>query len=119
MLVRLAQIYFHRSWSSEFLGLIVNSFLLASCAAFLVVALSLFLAYGKRLSENPLLVFSSKLCKLGYAVPGVVLAIGIMVPLAAVDNLIDLWARTQFGFSTGLLLSGSVFAIFLLMWCAF
>ena len=111
VLLRLAQIYFHRSWSSEFLGLIVNSFVLASCAAFLVVALSLFLAYGKRLSESPLLVFASKLCKLGYAVPGVVLAIGVMVPLAAVDNLIDLWARTQFGFSTGLLLSGSVFAV--------
>ena len=111
VLLRLAQIYFHRSWSPEFLGLIVNSFLLASCAAFLVVTLSLFLAYGKRLSESPLLVFLSKLCKLGYAVPGVVLAIGVMVPLAAVDNLIDLWARTKFGFSTGLLLSGSVFAI--------
>ena len=111
VLLRLAQIYFHRSWSPEFFGLIANSFLLASCAAFLVVTLSLFLAYGKRLSESPLLVFLSKLCKLGYAVPGVVLAIGVMVPLAAADNLIDLWARTQFGFSTGLLLSGSVFAV--------
>ncbi len=111
VLVRLAQIYFHRSWSPQFLELVANSFLLSLCAAVLVVTLSLFLAYGKRLSESPLLVFSSKLCQLGYAVPGAVLAIGVMVPLATVDNTIDLWARTQFGFSTGLLLSGSVFAI--------
>ena len=111
VLLHLTRIYFHRSWSPEFFGLIGNSFVLSCCAAFLVVLLSLFLAYGRRLSESPILIFASKMCNLGYAIPGAVLAIGIMVPLAHIDNSIDIWFRTQWGFSTGLLLSGSVFAI--------
>ncbi|MEO9786576.1 MAG: iron ABC transporter permease, partial [Aurantimonas coralicida] len=48
---------------------------------------------------------------LGYAVPGTVLAIGILIPLAAFDNAVDARMREWFGISTGLLLSGSGFAI--------
>jgi iron(III) transport system permease protein len=48
---------------------------------------------------------------LGYAVPGTVTAIGLVVPLGALDNLLSGWARNHFGFSTGLLLSGSAFAL--------
>ena len=52
-----------------------------------------------------------RLAGLGYAIPGTVLAIGILVPLAALDNRIDGFFRDHFGISTGLLLSGSIFAL--------
>ncbi|MEZ5581454.1 MAG: hypothetical protein R3F37_00475 [Candidatus Competibacteraceae bacterium] len=39
------------------------------------------------------------------------LAIGVIVPFAAVDNSVDAWLRAQFGISSGLLLSGTVFAV--------
>ncbi|MGI9463619.1 MAG: ABC transporter permease, partial [Aestuariivirgaceae bacterium] len=47
----------------------------------------------------------------GYAVPGTVLGIGILVPLAATDNIVSRFAEDTFGFSTGLILSGSIAAI--------
>ena len=44
---------------------------------------------------------------LGYAIPGTVLAIGLLTPLAAMDAALDTTAQAWFGFGTGLLLSGS------------
>ncbi|WP_156494852.1 iron ABC transporter permease, partial [Oleiphilus sp. HI0128] len=48
---------------------------------------------------------------LGYAIPGAVLAIGIIIPFAAFDNTLDGLMREHFDFSTGLILSGTAFAI--------
>jgi iron(III) transport system permease protein len=50
---------------------------------------------------------------LGYAVPGTILAIGLLIPLAAFDNAVDSFFRAWFGVSTGLLLTGSVAALVL------
>jgi iron(III) transport system permease protein len=44
-------------------------------------------------------------------VPGIVIAVGILVPLAAFDNALDAWLKAQFGFGTGLLFTGSVAAL--------
>ena len=52
-----------------------------------------------------------RVAALGYAVPGTVLAIGLLIPLAGFDNHVDAFMRATFGVSTGLLLSGSLFAI--------
>ena len=111
VLFNLSLIYFDRSWSPEFIGFIRNSFTLSSCAALVVVFLSLFLGYAGRMVADPITIFATKICRLGYAIPGAVLAIGIMAPMGFIDNSIDLWFRDQFGFSTGLLLSGSVFSV--------
>ena len=111
VLAQLSLIYFERSWSSDFVKFVINSFSLSAFAAGLVVILSLFLAYGRRIAESSILIFATKICRLGYAVPGAVLAIGIIVPMTFVDNSIDLWFRSHFGMSTGLLLSGSIFAV--------
>ncbi|HEY9212764.1 MAG TPA: iron ABC transporter permease [Ancylobacter sp.] len=48
-----------------------------------------------------------RLAGLGYAVPGTVLAVGLLVPLAAFDNAVSSMSREMFGVATGLLLSGS------------
>lgn len=48
-----------------------------------------------------------RLSGLGYAVPGTVLAVGLLVPLAAFDNAVSGLSRQLTGVSTGLLLSGS------------
>ncbi|MEZ0213444.1 MAG: ABC transporter permease [Xanthobacteraceae bacterium] len=48
-----------------------------------------------------------RLASLGYAVPGTVLAVGLLVPLAGFDNALDQAARAVFDVSTGLLISGS------------
>ena len=48
---------------------------------------------------------------MGYALPGVVIAVGVMLPFTWFDNTIDAWMRLHLGISTGLLLSGSLFML--------
>jgi iron(III) transport system permease protein len=50
---------------------------------------------------------------LGYAVPGGVIAVGLLVPFAHLDNLIDAWARARLAVSTGLLFTGTIWLLVL------
>ncbi|KQT52380.1 iron ABC transporter permease [Aureimonas sp. Leaf454] len=84
---------------------------IATATGILTVAAGFVMAYGIRLTRSKRLSVLVRIAALGYAVPGTVLAIGILVPLAAFDNALDAVLREAFGVSTGLLLSGSGFAI--------
>ncbi|RKZ35320.1 MAG: iron ABC transporter permease, partial [Gammaproteobacteria bacterium] len=95
----------------QFLRLVWNTFSLAALVAGLAVASSLFLAYGSRIRSGTWTNAMVRLAGMGYAVPGTVIAVGVMLPLASLDNWVDAWARESFGFSTGLLLSGTLFAL--------
>ena len=101
----------------RFLQLLANSLLLALGAALLILLLALVLGYGRRLRPWPLTRLAVWGAGLGYAVPGTVIAIGVMLPFAAVDRGLDGWARQWFGVSTGLLLSGTLTAL-LFAYCA-
>src|SRR3546814_15034279 len=48
---------------------------------------------------------------MGYAIPGTIIAVGVLVPFAAFDNALDAWLRTHAGVSSGLLLTGSIAAL--------
>ncbi len=104
--------YFSESWSREFVSYAFNSFSLSALAALGTLLLGILLAYSKRLNKGPAARTLIRVASLGYAVPGAVLAVGIIVPFAAFDNQIDDWTREHLGISTGLLLSGSAFAVF-------
>ncbi|MGB7415753.1 MAG: iron ABC transporter permease [Thermosynechococcaceae cyanobacterium] len=93
---------------SSFFILANHSFLLASVTAGIAVILSFFLAYGVRLQGNPLLRLGVRISSMGYAVPGSVIAVGILIPIAWLDNSVDAWLQSTLGLSTGLLLSGSI-----------
>lgn len=95
----------------SFVRLVVNTLLLAGSAAMLAVLVSLLMAYGRRLSDSLGAAFAVRLAGMGYAVPGVVIAVGVMLPFTWLDNTIDAWARARFGVSTGLLLSGTLFML--------
>lgn len=96
---------------ADFLRLALNSLQLALGAALLAVVLALFLAYGKRLLASKAVDASIRVVATGYAVPGTVIAVGVIVPLAWIDNNVDSLMRSNFDMSTGLLLSGSLFAL--------
>tara|TARA_Y100001978_G_C23517473_1_gene348596 strand:+ start:15 stop:605 length:591 start_codon:yes stop_codon:yes gene_type:complete len=51
------------------------------------------------------------IASLGYAMPGPVIAIGILIPFAAFDNWINLYTVKWFGVSVGLILSGTIFTV--------
>lgn len=94
-----------------FISAAANSLTLSGLAAVFAVVIALFLGYGMRLYPNRVLAVAGRFSSLGYAVPGAVLAIGVITPLAWIDNSIDGVARSYLGFSTGLLLSGTIVAV--------
>ena len=79
----------------------------ATVAAFITVLLALIMAYAVRVSKSGSVNFLVRLASIGYAIPGTIVALGIFLPLAKFDNYFDGIMRQVFGFSTGLLITGS------------
>ena len=91
-----------------FLELAWNSFTLAAIAAVLTAALAIVVAYALRLRPTPLMRAAARVAGLGYAIPGAVIAIGVLIPFARLDNALDAWLRAHLGISTGLVLTGTI-----------
>jgi iron(III) transport system permease protein len=90
----------------RFVRLAANSATLAAITAVLAVAIALMLAYGARISRSRVAQGVNRLASLGYAVPGAVIAVGVLIPATRLDHLLADW-----GISTGLLLTGSIVAL--------
>ncbi len=88
-----------------------NSVMVAVMTATATIVIGFGLVYAARVSRSTAVAAIGRISALGYAVPGTVLAIGVLIPLAATDNIIDGFMRQLFGISTGLLLAGSAFGI--------
>jgi iron(III) transport system permease protein len=92
-------------------GLVANSFGIAAVTALVAVALGTVMAYSARLTGNRAVAGANRLVSLGYAVPGAVIAVGILAPLGALDNVLAEWLERSFGWRTGLLLTGTIAAL--------
>ena len=99
------------SFDADFRDLAQHSFTLASITAIAAMVISLLMAYGQRLEPNWLMKTAVRISAMGYAIPGSVIAVGVLIPVAGLDNLIDHWMRSTFNISTGLLLSGTIFSL--------
>jgi len=111
LLLRMALTESGGHFGARFIALTLNSVTLAGVTAAAAVVLALIMAYAMRLRPGPAVQAANRLAGLGYAVPGAVIAIGILVPVARLDNALDAWMRANFDISTGLLLTGSIFAL--------
>ncbi len=96
---------------SEFLSFIGNTALVATLGALVAVALALVLSYAERLSRNPVTQLGIQVATLGYALPGALISVGILVPLTIIDRQIAIWMRDVLEIAPSLLLTGSVFAL--------
>ncbi|MFT4519818.1 MAG: iron(III) transport system permease protein [Halioglobus sp.] len=99
------------SFDAAFFMLVGNSFLLASIASLCCLLVAVLLAYGKRLYPGYIETAAVRTSGMGYAVPGTVIAVGVLIPFAWLDNAIDTLMRDNFDVSTGLLLSGTIAAL--------
>jgi iron(III) transport system permease protein len=99
----------------RFFGWLANSVLIGALAALLTLAIVLGMAYAQRLLPagrgGQSVRLAIKAMNLGYAVPGAVIAVGILVPLAAFDNALDALLKSAVGWGTGLLLTGTLVAL--------
>lgn len=98
---------------SSFINHMMNSFLIASLTALLAVGVGLFFAYGKRLQPNYLMRISIRLASMGYAVPGAVIAVGVLAAYAALDRQLNSLLQSTIGISPGLILSGTIAGVVL------
>jgi len=103
--------YFDESWNPSFIRNTFNSLFLSGTAALTTLLIGVTLAYSRRLHNTRGMQVLMRLSSLGYAMPGAVLAVGVIIPLAGFDNWFDGLMRDYFGFSSGLLLSGTAFAL--------
>ena len=98
-------------FDARFFGFTRNSLLLAGITAVGAVAIALLLAYAARLSRSAAVAWANRGVALGYAVPGAVIAVGILIPLTRLDNAIAGFIESQTGNKTGLLLTGTAVAL--------
>lgn len=111
LLFRMSLLEGDAQFGERFVLLARNSFLLAGTTAALAVLIALLLAYGARLSKSTATQALNRVVGLGYAVPGAVIAVGVLIPVTRLDNwLVGQWVH-WFGYNPGLLLTGGIAAL--------
>ena len=104
-------------WGNRFIDYLLNSVTVALIAAGLAVIGAIWLSYAMRLKaqqaqrRTSLTVMGVRIATLGYAIPGMVLAVGMIGPLTTLDKWLAETLYTLFDMRTGLLLTGSVAAL--------
>lgn len=111
LLLKLALNEPEAQFDARIYSLVTNTYTLAGIAAVAAIVVALLLAYAGRTVKSPLVYGANRLAVLGYALPGAVIAVGILLPLGQLDNAIAVWMEQQFGVKTGLLLTGSITAL--------
>ncbi|NTJ41413.1 iron ABC transporter permease [Agrobacterium larrymoorei] len=108
------------SYAAKRLGAITDPRLLKAVGHSLEISLTVALltlfggflfAYVQRTNPSPAMRTAIRLASLGYGIPGTVLAIGVLLPLAGFDNALDGFFRAHLNYSTGLLLTGTAIAV--------
>jgi len=98
-------------FDTAFLTLIWHSFSLAAGAALISVSLAFVLAYAARLEKNRATQWAVQVTALGYAMPGTIIAIGVIISLSGLDHYLVPHLEALFAVDLGLLFSGSLFAL--------
>jgi len=88
-----------------------NSVLIALIVAAIVVSLAVLLAYAQRGRANPVKRISIRLATLGYALPGALLAVGLLAPLSQLDQGLTKTLSSMGVWSGGLILTGTLIAL--------
>ena len=95
-------------YDARYLTFLFNTLTLAAVTAVVAVAAAVVLVYGLRLSRSPIITLFARLASMGYALPGSVVAVGVLIPLSHIDHTFDDFLRHTLGISSGMLLTGSM-----------
>ena len=98
-------------FGERFIGLAGNSLLLAGLTALLAVALALLIGYAARVHRGGAMRWAHRVAGLGYALPGSVIAVGVLIPVTRLDHVLAALLRQTLGWQPGLLLTGSIAAL--------
>jgi len=98
-------------FGERFLMLARNSFILSAVTAFVAVVIAVLLAYAARMSRHAAPKLVNRVVGLGYAMPGTVIAVGVLIPVTQVDTWLAATIRDLTGHNPGLLLTGGIAAL--------
>lgn len=93
---------------SNYTTQLIRTLFLGLTAALLTCIGAVLLCYAKRKSPTKQNVLLCKAATLGYALPGTVLAVGIFLPIAWIDNNLQFFFAWMFDFKTGPILQGTL-----------
>ena len=96
------------SLDAGFFTLVVNSIELALVTALLAALLALAVSYARRRQPGILTNSFNRLLGMGYAVPGTVIAVGVLIPFTWLDRHLSDWLALLSDTDPGLLLSGTI-----------
>lgn len=109
ILLRMAITEGDAQFGARFVELAMNSITVSGLTAFIAVSLALLLGYAARLrSESWLIRGVHRLGGLGYALPGTVIAVGVLIPVSRIDNWLTNWLIAHFDWQSGLVLTGGI-----------
>ena len=98
-------------FDDRYTGFVRNTVVLAGIASVATVAAAVLVGFHQRLRPGRLAGGAAHVARIGYAVPGGVIAVGLLVPFAAFDNAIDAVMEARFGIDTGLIFTGSIWLL--------
>ena len=98
-------------FGSRYFDLTLNTVSLAALTATLAVVLAVVVAYAGRATRSALVHGAIRIAGMGYAVPGAVIAVGVLIPVTRLDHVIASWVQSFTGASPGLILTGSIAAL--------
>jgi len=98
---------FAEEFNQRYLGFLWHSLTLSGLSALLICVISTLMIYSVRRHPDMVSRIAVRIATIGYALPGVVLAVGIYIPLAWVDNWFSQMAMQLFSIETGFLFQGT------------
>lgn len=98
-------------FDQAFIQIVKYSFLLAAFAAVFSIIIAILLLFSTKWNKLPIIRYFAQSALLGYAVPGAVIAIGVMVPVVAFDQWYMELNRLIYDIDTGFLLNGSLMVL--------
>ncbi|MGC0117617.1 ABC transporter permease [Pseudoalteromonas piscicida] len=104
--------YFEQAWNDDFFLYAWQSLKIAFWVSVVLIIMSMLVVFNQRVSSGKRVTLPGKLASTGYALPGTVLAIAVLIPLTLLDDKLNAWLEGT-SFEPGLLFSGTIFALVL------
>ena len=98
-------------FGARYLTLTGNTVTLAAITAGLAVLLALIVGYAVRATPTRPVRIAHRIAGLGYAVPGAVIAVGVLIPVTRLDHVLATWIEAASGYAPGLILTGGIAAL--------
>lgn len=92
------------SFSARYLGWLNNTIILGGVTALIAIVICVLMAYAARVTNSKVQAVCNRIVSMGYAIPGAVIAVGILIPMSRIDT----WNAEH---GVALVLSGSVIAL--------